>query len=479
MELFVGRKKELESLEGLWHLRRACIVVIRGRRRVGKSRLAKEFANGKQFIEFTGLAPIHTTTAQDQRDTFASQLGQNLKLPMIAFRDWSDAFFYLSHHIGKTPTVVLFDEISWMGSQDPTFLSKLKAWWDLNYLQHPNLILILCGSVSTWIEKNILKSTAFFGRISLTINLEPLSLPECALFLDKIGFKGSAYEIFKILSILGGVPWYLEQINPNQMADTNIKHLCFKEAGLLVTEFDNIFHDLFNGLGYTYKKILHILADGMKLLKEIRQKLGWKQGGNLSEIMRNLITSDFVTPHYQWSFKTGNLGNQSLYRLSDLYTRFYIKYIEPERNRIQSKAYGDMEINQLPGWQTMMGFQLESLLLQNRPLLLKTLQINPADVVADNPYCQMPTSRQEGCQIDYLIQTSMKNLFFCEFKFTLGDLGMEVIKAMRKKIERFSIPRGHAAIPVLFYLGDISEKVYDERYFYRMIDISEFLTFSK
>lgn len=476
MKIFVGRKKELELLKNLDGLRRASLVVIRGRRRVGKSRLAKEFAEDRRFLEFTGLAPVDSVTAQDQRDTFAKQLAKNLKLPTATFKDWSDAFDYLSLHIGKKPTVILFDEISWMGSEDPTFLSKLKAWWDLNYLQHPKLILILCGSVSTWIEKNILKSTAFFGRITLVIDLEPLSLPECALFLEKKGFKGSSYEVFKILSILGGIPWYLEQIDPAQMADANIGRLCFETNGLLVTEFENVFHDLFNGSGEVYKKILQLLADGMKSLKEIRQALKWKQGGNLSELMRNLIVSGFVTDHYQWSPKVESVGKQSLYRLSNLYTRFYLKYIDSKRRQIQKKAYESTGINQLPGWHAMMGLQLESLLLQNRSLLLESLQISPGDVVADNPYRQSSTVRQKGCQIDYLIQTSVKNLFVCEFKFTRGELGMEVIQEMRNKIKQLSIPRGYAATPVLFYLGQVSEKVYDERYFYRMVDISDFLT---
>ena len=278
---FIGREKELQSLEDLGQSGRAGLVVIKGRRRVGKSRLAQKFAENKRFLNFTGLAPIDSITAQDQRDVFASQLAQNLRLPPLTFKDWADAFLHISHNLGNKSTVVLFDEISWMGSKDPTFIPKLKAWWDLNHQSHPNLIVILCGSISTWIEKNIINSIAFFGRISLTIDLEPLSLPECGLFLKQIEFKGSGYESFKILSILGGIPWYLEQINPSQMADENIKRLCFEKNSILLDEFDRIFHDLFHDSGTIYKKIIYALESGMKTVSEIRQSLKLSKGGML------------------------------------------------------------------------------------------------------------------------------------------------------------------------------------------------------
>lgn len=103
--------------------------------------------------------------------------------------------------------------------------------------------MILCGSIPSWIEENILKKTAFLGRISLAITLFPLSIPECSEFFKQNHVKGSAYEYYKILSIMGGISWYLEQITHSQLADEQIINLCFQADGLLVNEFDHIFHD--------------------------------------------------------------------------------------------------------------------------------------------------------------------------------------------------------------------------------------------
>ena len=197
----------------------------------------------------------------------------------MTFTDWAYAFEHLSLNM-KSGDIILFDEISWMGVKDPTFIPKLKAWWDKQTIP---VLLVLCGSASTWVEENILKSKAFFGRINLTITLDPLSILESAEFLRKLGIKTKAFDTYKLLSILGGIPWYLEQLNPQISADENIKQLGFEKSGLLILEFDRIFHDLFNGKGTMYKKILNTLKDGEKTLAEIRKLINFPHSGTLSK----------------------------------------------------------------------------------------------------------------------------------------------------------------------------------------------------
>lgn len=476
--MFIGRTREIEAIRQLNNNTSPKLVVIKGRRRIGKSRLAEESSKGRQFISFTGLAPIGAVTAQDQLDAFATQFAQNFKVPPLRFLDWSDAFNHLTLHISNAPMVILFDEISWMGSKDHTFVPKLKVWWDLHLQKFTNLTLIFCGSVSTWIEKNIINSTAFFGRISLNIDLGPLTLPECSHFLKTIGFKGSAYEIYEILSITGGIPWYLEKINPSEMTDANLKRLCFTKEGILVTEFDRIFSDIFNGHGNVYKRIIELLAEGHKSQTDLRNALDYPKSGTFSDLLKDLITCGFVSKHYQWSLKSGRVTKQSIYRLCDSYLRFYLKFIEPNRQKIEQGNYHSISINQLPGWESIMGLQVETLLLQNRPLLLKSLGINPMDISNDNPYIQKRTSRQKGCQIDYLIQTRTQNLFVCEFKFKKREIGTEILESMKDKISRFSAPRNFGVAAVLFHLGELSNNIYDSHYFYKTIDIADFLELS-
>jgi len=471
---FVGRKNELKRLESLHKKKTPILVVVKGRRRVGKSRLINFFAskcNKNRLWNFAGLAPQEGINDQTQRDHFSRQLASILKLPPFTFHDWSDAFEHLGSHL-RAGDIVLLDEISWMGSKDPSFIPKLKAWWDKQTLP---IMVVFCGSVSTWIEENILKSTAFFGRINLTITLEPMPIPDANKLLKAAGFKGSDYDTFKLLSILGGIPWYLEQANPGQTADDLIKQLCFEKDGLLVLEFDRIFHDLFNGKGASYKKILGSLRSGTKTLAEIRKNIEFAKSGTLSRLMEHLITAGFVRKQNLWSFKTTKPLKQSLYRICDPYMRFYLKLIEPQRNKIDLGGLQNTQFSQLPGFEAHMGLQLEQLLLQNRNLLLKSIGINLSDIISDGPFRQSKTSTRSGCQIDYLVQTATKNLFICEFKFKRRELGTDIISQVQDKISALKVPRGFATIPVLFHIGGVSSNVATSEYFYRIIDISDFL----
>lgn len=476
--LFIGRKAELEKLKALYNKKNPGLVVIKGRRRIGKSRLINEFAkisSTKAFLSFSGLAPQHGISAQEQRNHFARQLSLILKIPPMTFLDWSDAFEHLSLHI-KPGGIILFDEISWMGSKDPSFISKLKAWWDK---QTSHILLVFCGSVSTWIEENILKSSAFFGRIHLTINLEPLSIPESAQFLQMMGIRFSHYDFYKLLSLVGGVPWYLEQFNPKITVDDNIKQLAFDKNGLLVSEFDRIFHDLFDKKGSHYKKILHSLKDGDKTLSEIRKSIEFTHSGTLSQMMDHLIVAGFVIKQSLWSFKTKKTLKQSLYRISDPYMRFYLKIIEPNLGGITDGGFDQIPISSLPGFETHMGLQLESLLLQNRSLLLEKLGISPLDIVRSGPYRQNKTKSQQGCQIDYLLHTKTNNLFICEFKFKKREINNEIIFEMQDKISKLKTPKGFAKVAVLFHLSGIASSLETSPYFYRIIDIADFLEMGK
>ena len=474
IQLFIGRKHELSRLQALRKKKTPNLVVVKGRRRVGKSRLINFFAStcpGNKFWDFAGLAPGEGMSGQTQRDNFARQLATHLKLPPFTFQDWSDAFEHLNGHI-KSGDIILFDEISWMGHKDPSFVSKLKAWWDKQQL---SIMVVFCGSVSTWIEENILKSTAFFGRIDLTMTLEPLPIPDANRLLRASGFQGSDFDTYKLLSVLGGIPWYLKQIIPGQTVDNLIKQLCFEKDGLLVLEFDRIFHDLFNRKGVAYKKILDSLKDGTKTLADVRKITDFPHSGTLSSLMEHLIIAGFVQKQNLWSFKTNKLLKQSLYRICDPYMRFYLKCIEPQRNKIDLNGFANGDSSCLSGFEAHLGLQIEQLLLQNRNMLLTSIGINPANIVASGPFRQSKTTTKRGCQIDFLVQTTTKNLFVCEFKFKRRELGLDTISEVQDKISALKVPRGFAVIPVLFHIGGVSSNVATSDYFYRIIDISDFL----
>jgi len=494
MTYFFGRKPELAELESQIRQPRASFIVVTGRRRIGKSRLIEEFAKPYRLIKFSGLAPSPVSlssekkiSAPEQRAEFARRLANFFSLPPLKQDDWGDLFDALSMQVQistqeKLPNqkiVILFDEISWMGMDDPTFLSKLKDLWDDGLKKNPNLMFVLCGSVSSWIEENILSSTGFLGRVHRVLHLQELSLLECQGFFKLknhgAGAEVSALEKLQILAVTGGVPLYLESMDFSKSALQNIQSLCFTPGALLVREFDQIFSDLFSKRNLIYKNIVQALSAGPLEPKMLCEKLGQALSGQMTQYFQDLVQAGFLERDYTWAIKTGTLGRLSRYRLSDNYLRFYLKYIEPKLTQIQQKTAVLTNISQLHQWPVILGLQFENLILHNRHLIFEKLGISPEEVEVVGPYFQSRTAKQKGCQFDLLIQTKHQTLWACEIKFSKNLLNQNVADDMAEKIKALSLPRGFSMRPVLIHVSGVSENLESSGYFSRILDFSEFL----
>ncbi len=476
---FVGRKKELELLDLLLKKKSASFVVIRGRRRIGKSRLIQEFSKDKKSLLFSGLPPLTKpslpkNSRQRQIDAFASQMTHNTGMPKLQTSDWNDLFWHLGSQVKQGRLVVVFDEISWMASNDDDFLGYLKNLWDLYLSKNPELIFIVCGSVSSWIEKNILSNTGFLGRISVNMALDELSLSECQEFWGNEKNKVSAYEKFKVLSITGGVPKYLEEIIFEEPAETNIKRLCFHPEGLLFCEYEQIFSDLFSKKATSYKRIVDILAQGALGLDEICAALQVKKSGAISKYLQDLKLAGFIAQDTTWNLKSNRISQLACFRLRDNYLRFYAKYIQPNKESILLNLFQEKTLSSLPNWEVIMGLQFENLVLNNLKELCALLRVPMQDVVMAGPFFQRSNQRQKGCQIDLLIQTTYHTLYLCEIKFCASEVQKKVSEQVKEKISRLSCPTGYSVRPVLIHVNGISQAVKESALFSHIIDFADF-----
>lgn len=473
MVKFIGRESELKKLTQLSQRKSASFIVIRGRRRIGKSRLIEEFSQGFDYLySFTGLAPDKGLTKKDQLEEFSRQISRQFKTAFAKYEDWSDAFQGVSERIKKGKVLLFFDEISWMAMDDHSFLAKIKNFWDLYLTKNHQLTFIICSSASSWIEENILSSTGFVGRISYTLTLEELPLTDCSKFWpDNI----AAYEKLKILSVTGGVPKYLEEVDPKLTAEENIKQLCFTKGAFLVDEFPRIFSDLFLKDSVFYKKIVTVLASGAKERNEICAMLDIDPNGRISEFLDELILAGFIKRDYTWDIHNAKDSKLSKYRLKDNYLRFYLKYIDKNISKINRDLYTFKSLGSLPEWNSHMGLQFENLVLNNRTLVHQALNINLEDIVLENPFYQHKTSRITGCQIDYMIQTRFNVLYICEIKFSKNILGVSVIADVQTKLKSLHYPKGYSIRPVLIHVNEISEEIKESSFFTNIIDFTQFL----
>jgi len=475
MARFIGRKTELKKLQKFSEKKIASFIVIMGRRRIGKSRLIAEFSKSfSHHYFFIGLPPDKDVTAQHQLDEFSRQMARALNTAYARYEDWSDALWALGEKLKSGKILLVFDEISWMGSKDPTFLGKIKNFWDLYLKNNDQLIFIVCGSASSWIKKNLLSSTGFVGRISYNLTLKELPLLECNQFWPP---NISPYEKFKILAITGGIPRYLEEIDPKVGAEENIKNLCFTKGALLARDFENIFSDLFLTDSLFYKKIVEVLATGAKEREEICESLGIAPSGRISGYLQELKLAGFVTRDYTWNIDTSTNSKLSKYRLSDNYLRFYLKYIQKNLDKINQDEDGFhfSSLGSLPEWHTTLGLQFENLVLNNRKLIREALNINPGEVIWDNPFFQRKQAHIPGCQIDYLIQTKFNTLYIFEIKFSKNKIDSSILDQMQKKINALKHIKGFSFRPVLIHVNGVSEEVIESGFFSSIIDFSKFL----
>ena len=470
---FLGRDKELKLLLSQSEKPTASFIVFRGRRRIGKSTLIKHFAKDYKFFAFEGLSPTDKTTLQAELNAFARQLSEQTGLPEVFADDWSKLFRLLWEKSQEGRVVILFDEISWMGSKDPQFLGKIKMAWDNYFSQNSQLMLIVCGSASSWIQKNILSSTGFVGRISQTITLGELPIDIVSQFWNDKNI--SKYEMLKVLSVTGGIPKYLEEIDPKLSAEENIKNLCFSPGGFLVDEFERIFSDLFLHDTVIYRKIVEILSNGPRTMSEIAVEAEFSRSGRLSTYLEELELGGFVGHDYSWNFNGAKETKIGLYRLKDNYLRFYMKYIAPNINKIRSESYLFQSLANLPGWNAILGLQFENLVINNRLCVKEVLGLSHDDILCDNPYMQRKTATQAGCQIDYLIQAKFGTLYVCEIKFSEGPIGLEVARQIQEKIQHLKVPKHMSFRPVLIHVNGVTDDVKYSPYFYKIIDFAEFL----
>jgi uncharacterized protein len=272
----------------------------------------------------------------------------------------------------------------------------------------------------------------------------------CNKFWGAQAVRVSAYEKLRMLGVTGGIPRYLEEMDPTQSTDTNIRRLCFTHEGLLFDEFNRIFSDFFNRRNAAYRKILAALVDGPLDLEGLYEALKVGKGGKVVEYAEDLVSSGLLSRDYSWSLKTGHEGKYSRFRLSDNYCRFYMKYIEPNRRRIERGT-----LRRPPNLDGILGLQFENLVLRNRLAIIERLGIELDDVVYDNPYVQRKTQRHRGCQIDYMIQTRYRTLYVCEIKFSLGAVPASVIEEVEHKVDCLEMPRRMTWRPVLIHVGEV------------------------
>ena len=476
---FFGRDTELAELDGLWTKRIASLVTCRGRRRIGKSTLIEEFArrSGARFIKLEGLRPKKGMTENDQLAFFAAKLSAQTGCDKTPPSDWYSAFVRLDRElVDRDRKVVLLDEISWMAQFSLTFPEILKNAWDDLFRKRPNLVLVLCGSVSSWIRDEIVENRAYVGRRSLDIVVGELPPAECLKFWGKRADRMDPREIIDVLSVTGGVPRYLEEVKPNLSAIENIKRLCFTPKSVLREDFDDMFNDVITEQPRFSARVLRTFVDGAKTATEVADALGITKGGDVTAAIANMVEAGFLAEAGQINPETGRELRERRFRLRDNYARFYLKCIEPHTRIIDDGAFDFASLDELEGYDSIMGLAFENLVVNNYRLLLPLLHLDGVVITSAGPYLRRATTGvrgRKGCQVDLLIQTR-RTVCVVEVK-RMREISRDIIAEVDRKVRAIKRKDGVSIRTALVYDGHLAPITRADGYFDAIVPFSKML----
>jgi len=470
---FLGRKEEMSILlEWAQAGQGPRMAAIYGRRRVGKTRLVEETVGRERLMKFEGIEGEGTAAQQKHFLSQLAEISGRSEYGLVRSADWKEILGFLADHLNelddRKPIFVFFDEFQWMAAERKELVSHLKYVWDNKIKKKSRIRLILCGSVCSFMVKKVLQSKALYGRIDLEMELMPLELPEIKdVFLP----KRSLMEVLELYMAVGGIPKYLELVDPATSVRGNLNHLCFSRDGYLVKEFDRIFSSHFGSNPY-YRQILQVLSKGSLFSRDQLQKAcKVESGGRLSEYLENLSLAGFVdrrTP-------VDNPESSRIYRhhIVDPYLLFYFRFIEPHRKRI-SRSRGRASLStyvtdrQYDVWR---GLAFEKLCLQHSHIIAQKLGFSAVKYDV-GPWFQRSQDGR-GAQVDLLFLRADRVATVCEIKCQRKPIGKGVIAQVEKKKEIFSNKNGYTLEQVLVTTSPPSETLQKERYFSRILTIED------
>ena len=419
MKTLIGRSHELHELQKLYDEDVSSFAAIYGRRRVGKTFLIRHaFYNNFDFY-LTGLANVSTT--QQLTNFHLAMLKYDPsaegKLPAT---NWMAAFqqlISLLESSSKPKKLIFLDELPWLATAKSGFIPALEHFWNAWASARNDIKLIVCGSAAAWMINNLINNRGgLHNRVTNRMRIQPFSLHECELFFQTRQAVFDRYHLVMFYMVMGGIPFYLELVNSKLSSAQNINRLCFEKDGMLRSEFDNLYHSLFNK-AEKHIAVIEALSKKTKGLtrKEIIKETKLSEGGSITRILKELEESDFIRRYAPY----GNKEQEGLYQLIDCYSLFYLKWIK------RSSALDEnFWINQLdsPSQRAWSGYAFEQVCLAHIRQIKKALGISGVQTVTSS---WISFNSPKGAQIDLLIDRRDQVINICEMKFSINNFAID------------------------------------------------------
>lgn len=410
-EFFVGRNTELAFLEKLYDSKTFEMLILHGRRRVGKSYLLGHFANlhKENTVYFIGDKSSEKTNVKN----FCEELNKVLNAGdfLNSFEQWIDVYSFIKNTEITERLVIIIDEFTYLFNSNPAFDSGLQIAID-TILRKKNIFLILCGSEVSVIEDIIDNSSKpLYGRKTAELKLFPFTYKEARDFFPNYDNE----QALTAYSILGGIPFYLSLFDDSRSIKENIITHCLSTTGVLFNEIETLLRMELKET-YFYKNIMLAINAGASTFNTIKDKVG-EEPAKIAKYLNVLCNLGFIKKEVPCGEKQNS--RNTLYSICDNYFSFYFMFIFKKQNMlnglISPNLYYERELTK-ERFNTFIGHRFEGICeiyLKDRfyngkmPFFAENL----GRWWGNNPVLK----RQE--EIDILALDN-ENALFCECKYT-------------------------------------------------------------
>lgn len=444
----LGRDKEMQRIDGIMQRDESSFLVVYGRRRIGKTYLVREYLAQQTVFYFTGTYEAEMSVQLEKFHHTYLRYTKGQKETRIP-DNWHQAFEYLANYLErfanrKSKVVVFLDEMPWMNTPRSGFLSALEYFWNQYGSRMKNLLLIACGSATTWMKRELIEARGgLHNRVTDQIHLKAFNLKETELYCKNKKLAFSRYQILQLYMVFGGVPFYLNALQRGKSVMQNINDICFEKEGLLYAEYTYLFASLFKKPD-KHIELVEVLASHPQGLTRVDlvKYSHVPEGGTLNRVLEDLELSGFVSRHLPFQKRK----KDTIYKLADNYSLFYQKFIKNSKQG--SNTW--FTLMETPAYKAWSGYAFENICLLHIDKIKAALGI--AGVYTETSAWKFRGNEDlPGAQIDLLIDRRDQVINLCEAKFTDKEFvcTKEYAQTLRRRRTIFSQVNKSKKVPVV------------------------------
>lgn len=466
---FVGRIDELKYIKNATKTGEAGILVVYGRRRIGKTELIEHALGERNLLKLEGVEDGDTQAQMVRVIYQLSKAFDDRHITHMQFNTWLELFDFIANKIAIGKWTLYLEEVQWLAEYRNTLISDLKFVWDNTLRHNPELLLVLCGSSPSFMRNQVVHSKALYNRSIYELNLKEFSLHETQEFLENRAHR----EVMDAYLTVGGIPEYLKRIKKYSSIQIGICEESFKKDSYFSNEKKRIFISSF-ATNVHYQDVVDYLSQvKFASRKDVEKHLHIKGGGTLASVLNDLEMCGFIESYTPYQVEKNS--NLVRYCIADSYLRFYFKFISPLFERIQQGDYNSAPLYALnkESYQKWLGLSFERFCRKHSLVIAKIIGFSAVRYTSGVFFNRTTIKETAGYQVDLVFDRADHVLTICEIKYTQGKTGTEVIEEFEKKLRLLPDLKKKTIEKVLISASGATDALHARAYFDRIITLDD------